>query len=152
MIQCQQKWRYKNSAVNFETPSSDNCTHLSNLPRSEGPLSLTRVFLNLVYRSATLMHCTIRMRCVFGAQSINFPRTRGEQSTPGAWKGHPAHPVLFVFVQKTYKFWFTVNIMQTVLGRRSAGSQYHPHILAFWFANHLRVVCEPFGTLVYIRL
>ncbi len=33
---------------------------------------------------------------------------------PGAWKGHPAHSVLFVFMQKTDKFWFSANGMRII--------------------------------------
>ncbi len=69
---------------------------------------------------------------------INFPRTWGEQRIPGAWKGHPVHPFLFVFAQKTDKFRFTATGMPTVCRRCSAGSQSHPHIL--WFASGLRTI------------
>ncbi len=79
---------------------------------------------------------------------INFPRTWSEQRTSGAWKGHPAHPVPFVFVQKTDKFWFAVNGMRTVRGQRGAGSQFHPYICTFGS----QAVREPFGTLMYTRL
>ncbi len=44
---------------------------------------------------------------------------------------HEAHPVLFVFAQKTDKFWFAVNGMRTVREWRSAGSQSRLHIPAF---------------------
>ncbi len=74
---------------------------------------------------------------------INFQWTWGEQRTPGAWKGHSAHPVLLVFVQKTDKFWFVANSMRTIRGWRRTGSQSLPHIRAFglrtvrkWFAKH----------------
>ncbi len=68
--------------------------------------------------------------------------------TPGAWKGHPAHPVLFAFEQKTDKFRFVANGMQIVRGQRNAGLQSHPHIHAFGS----QAVREPFGALVYTRL
>ncbi len=68
--------------------------------------------------------------------------------TPDVWKGHPAHPVLFVFAQKTDKFWFTANGMWAVRGWRSAGLQSHPHIRVLGS----RTVHEPFGALVYTRL
>ncbi len=88
------------------------------------------------------------MRHVFGAPLINFPRTWGEQRTPDAWKVYLAHPVLFVFTQKTDKFWFAANRMRTVCGWCSAGLQSHPYIRAF----SSQAVCEPFGALVYTRL
>ncbi len=69
---------------------------------------------NFVYTSVPFTRCTIRMRRISGTWLINFPRTRGEQRTPGAWKQHLAHPVLFVFSQKTDKFWFVANGMWTV--------------------------------------
>ncbi len=85
---------------------------------------------------------------LFLCRLINFPQTWGEQRIPGAWKGHPTHPVLFVFAQKTDKFQFVANSMWTGCRRRSAGSQSHPHIRAFglWtireqFANHLAHSC-----------
>ncbi len=76
---------------------------------------------NLVYTSVQLMHYAVHVRHVFGARLINFPRTSGEQRRPVAWKGHLAHPVLFVFTQKTDKVQFVVNGMQTVRVRRSTG-------------------------------
>ncbi len=105
------------------------------------------VVYNLVYTSAPFTCYAVRMRRVFGAQLINFPWTWGEQRTSGAWKGHPAHPVLFVFVQKTDKFRFAANGMRTVRGWRTAGSQSHPHIRAFGTPT----VRESFGALVYTR-
>ncbi len=72
---------------------------------------------------------------VFGVWLINFPRIWGEQRTPGAWKGHPAHPVLFAFIQKTDKFRFAANGMWTVCGH-----------------TYAHLVREPFGALVYTRL
>ncbi len=58
------------------------------------------------------------------------------------------HPVLFVFAQKIDKFWFVVNVMRTVYGWRSTGSQSHPHIHAFGsqtirkrFVNHSVHLC-----------
>ncbi len=66
---------------------------------------------------------------------------------PEANKGHPTHPMLFVFAQKTNKFRFAVNRVRTVCGQRSAGLQSHPHIRAFG----LRVVYEPFGSYVCTR-
>ncbi len=95
---------------------------------------------SFVYTSATLMRCVVCMRRVSGARLINFPRTRGEQRTPGAWKGHAAHPVLFVFAQKTNKFWFAANGMRTIRRWHSTGSLSHPHIRVFG----LRTVCEQF--------
>ncbi len=59
--------------------------------------------LNLVYTSA-LTHCAILVQLVFDARLINFLRTWGERRTPSAWKGHLAHPVLFVFAQKPTNF------------------------------------------------
>ncbi len=107
-----------------------------------------RSTLNLVYTSVPLTHCAIRMRRVFGARLINFPQTWGEQRTSGALKGHPAHPVLFVFVQKIDKFWFVANGVRTIRWWRSAGSQSHPHICTFGsrtvckqFVNHLTHSC-----------
>ncbi len=90
-----------------------------------------RGMLNLVYTSTPLTRCTIHVRDKFGARLINFPQTWGEQRTHGAWKGHPSHPVLFVFTQKTDKFWFVVNGMRTIRGWHSSGSQLCPHIYAF---------------------
>ncbi len=66
-----------------------------------------------------------------GACLNNFSWTWGEQRTFGAWKGHSAHPVLFVL------FWFVANGMQTICRWRSACSQSHPHICA--------LVRAPFG-------
>ncbi len=104
--------------------------------------------LNLVYTSTPLTRCAVRVRRLFGAWLINFPQTRGEQRTPCVWKGHLVHPVLFVFVQKTNKFWFTTNGMRIVCGQHSTGLQSRPHIRAFgsWtvceqFANHLARSC-----------
>ncbi len=86
--------------------------------------------------------CTAPFAC--GVRLINVLQTCGEQRTHGAWKGHPLHPVLFVFVQKNNKFRFSANGMQTIRGWRSAGLQSRPHVRAFssqtvceWFANHL---------------
>ncbi len=95
------------------------------------------------------MRCAVRMWYVSGVWFINFTWTWGEQRTPDAWKEHPAHPVFFMFAQKTNKFWFAVNgIMWIVCGWCSAGSESHPHIRAFglrticeWFANHLARLC-----------
>ncbi len=42
-----------------------------------------------------------------------------------------AHPILFVFAQKTDKFWFTANGMRTIHRWRSTGLQSGPHICAF---------------------
>ncbi len=72
---------------------------------------------------------------------INFPRTWGKQRAPGVWKGHPAHPVLFVFMQKINKFWFTATGMRIICGWRNAGSQSHLHIRAFGLRTirHVRV-------------
>ncbi len=95
--------------------------------KSVPAITLHAHVLNLVYTSAPLTRCTVRMRRVFGARLIYFLRTWGEQRTPGAWKGHLAHPVLFVFAQKTNKFWFAGN----VCGQRRTGLQSHPHICAF---------------------
>ncbi len=103
---------------------------------------------NLLYTSAPLTHYTIHMWRVFSAWLINFLQTSGEQRTRGAWKGYPGHSVFFVVAQKMDKFQFAVNGMQTVCGWHSAGSQSCLHIRAFG----LRMVCEPFGMLVYMRL
>ncbi len=40
--------------------------------------------------------------------------SRCMERTPGAWKRHLVHPVLFVFAQKTDKFWFSANGMRTI--------------------------------------
>ncbi len=90
--------------------------------------------------SAPLTHCAICARRVFGARLINFLRTWGEQRTPGAWKGHPAYPVLFVFAQKTDKFQFTANGMNhlRMAQRRFAVPSTHMRI---WFANHSPHLC-----------
>ncbi len=103
------------------------------------------------------MRCAVSVRCISGAWLINFPRTWDEPRTPGAWKGHPAHPVLFVFVQKTDKFWFEVNGTRTVHRLRSAGSQCRPHIYSFgsrtvcWrFVNHLAPSCIQ-GFMLFLR-
>ncbi len=79
----------------------------------------------------------ICVRRISSAQLINFHK-------PEASRGHPAHPVLFVFTQKSDKFWFTANGMRTVCGWRSAGLQSHPHIHTFGS----QTICEPFGMLV----
>ncbi len=108
--------------------------------------------ISFVYTSAPLTLCAVRRRRVSNVRLINFLWTWGEQRTPGARKRHPAHPVLFVFAQKTDKFQFSANGMRTVLRtaqHRFAVPSTHTHI---WFANHLRAVCEPFGTIVYTRL
>ncbi len=77
------------------------------------------------------MRCAIRVRRVFGTWLINCPRTIGEQRTPGAWSGHPAHPVLFVFLQKPTNFgsW------------RMVGEP---------FANSAAQVCSPIYTYVHL--
>ncbi len=105
-------------------------------------------FLNLVYTSAPLTRCAVRMWRILVAGLINFPWTWSEQRTPNAWKGDLVHPVLFLFAQETDKFWFTANSMQTVRRWRSAGLQSRPHICAFGsqtvrerFANHSACSC-----------
>ncbi len=90
--------------------------------------------------TAYMLH---RSQCVFGAPLINFPQTWGEQKMPGAWKGRPAHPVLFVFAQKTNKFQFAANGMRTVQ-RRFAVWSTHTRI---WFANHSACSCIRGSTL-----
>ncbi len=90
--------------------------------------------------SAPLTRCAIRVQCVSSAQLINFPWTWGEQRTSGAWKGHSAHPVLFMFAQNTTKFWFAANGMRTVHGWHSVGLQSRPHIRAFGL-NHSACSC-----------
>ncbi len=101
-------------------------------------------FLNLVYSSAPLTCWAIRVWRVFGTRLINFPRTWGEQRTPGAWKKHPAHPVLFVFAKKLTNFDSRRMVCEPFAD--SAAQVCSPiHIYA-----HL--VREPFGALVYTRL
>ncbi len=109
--------------------------------------SLSRILKPCIHECAAYTLC-ICMRSVFAARLINFPRTWGEQRTPGAWKGHPAHPVFFVFTQKTDKFQYAANGMQTIRGWRSIGSQSRPHIRSFGlrtihkrFANHSACSC-----------
>ncbi len=74
----------------------------------------------------------VRMRRISWGRLINFPQTWGEQRTPGAWKEHPAHSVLFVFTQKTNKY-----RLRTVQ-RRFAVPSTHTRI---WFANHSTRSC-----------
>ncbi len=88
------------------------------------------------------------MQRISGVRLINFLQTWGEQSTPGAWNGHLAHPVLFAFAQKINKFWYVANGMRTIRGWRSTSLQSHPHICAFGlqtirerFANHSARLC-----------
>ncbi len=57
------------------------------------------------------------------------------ERTPSAWKGHPGHPVLFVFVQKLDKFWYA-NCLWLAQHRFTVPST-HTHI---WFASNLRTV------------
>ncbi len=101
----------------------------------------------------TSERCAVHMRRIFGARLINFPQTWGKQRTHGVWKGHPVHPVLFVFAQKIDQFG-----MRTVRGWRSAGWQSHSHIRAFCsrtvrsrFMNHSARLCircfRPFCTM-----
>ncbi len=127
-------WAYGSSRSHLTTPFNT--------------FSMDTKLLNLVYMSAPLTRCAVCVRWVFGVRLINFPRTWGEQRTPGAWKRHLVHPVLFVFVQQTDKFQFAANGMRTIRRWCSAGTQSHPHIRAF----SSRAVCEPFSALVYIRL
>ncbi len=107
-----------------------------------------KAFKSFVYTSAPLTRCAICVRRISGVWLIISLRTWGEQRTLGAWKGHPGHLVLFVFAQKTDKFWFAMNGMWTIRRQRSTGSQSHPHICAFgsqtsheWFINHLARSC-----------
>ncbi len=81
-----------------------------------------------------------------GARLINFPQTWGEQRTPGTCNGHPAHPILFVFAQKTDKFRFVAAGIRTICGWRSAGLQSCPYAFGLrtireQFANHLACSC-----------
>ncbi len=69
------------------------------------------------------------------------------ERTPSSWKGHPAHPVLFVFTRKTNKFWFAVNCMWTIYGWRSTVLQSCPHVCSFGSRAVRRS-----DTLVYTRL
>ncbi len=69
---------------------------------------------------------------------INLPWTWGEQRTPGAWKGQPVHPVLFVFAQKPTNF----GLQQTVCepfadGAAQVRSPVH---------TYAHLVCEPFAS------
>ncbi len=100
-------------------------------------LAKTR-FLRFVYTSVPLMHCAVRMRHVTGTRLINLSRTWGEQRTTSARKRHLAHPVLFVFTQKTDKFQFVVNGMRTVRRRRRPSLQSRPHIRTFGANNSAR--------------
>ncbi len=66
---------------------------------------------------------------------INFSPTWGEQRIPGAWKGHRACPVLFVFAQKTQILIHGEQYANYswMAQRRFAVPSTHMHI---WFANH----------------
>ncbi len=103
------------------------------------------------------MRCAVSVRCISDARIIYFLQTRDEQRTPGAWKGHPAHPVLFVFPQKTDKFRFAANGMRTIHRWSSAGSRSRPHISSLdsrtiheRLVNHLAASCIR-GFLLFLR-
>ncbi len=83
-----------------------------------------------MYTSVPLTCCTIRVRHVFDVQLINFTRTWGEQRTPGAWKRHLAHPVLFVFAQNPTNFGLWQMVCEP-FAWHSTGSQSRSHICAF---------------------
>ncbi len=68
---------------------------------------------------------------------------------PEANTGHMVHPTLFVFAQKTDKFWFVANGMRTNHRWHSTRLQSHLHICTFvmrtiWFTcvYHLKAWCE----------
>ncbi len=78
--------------------------------------------------SALLIRYAVRMQCVSGARLINFLK-------PETNKAHPAHPLLFVFTQKTDKFRLAANGMRTILGQRSKNSDNRPYL-------HLQIVIK----------
>ncbi len=80
----------------------------------------------------------------FGAWLINFSWNWGEQRTPGAWKGYPAHPVLFVFAQKPTNFSSQRRVYESFV---DSIAQIRSPIHTY---THL--VREPFDTLVYLSL
>ncbi len=76
-----------------------------------------------------------------------------EDNVPFLWTWgndrHIAHPVSFVFAQKTDKFQFAMNGMRTIHRQCSACLQSHPHICAFdlqtihkQFVNCLVLMCD----------
>ncbi len=115
--------------------------------------------LSFVYTSAPLTRCALRMWRASSARLINFLRTWGEQRTPGEWKGHPTHPVLFVFALRTDKFLFVANGMRTICGWRCTDLQSRPHICAFGsrtirerFVNHSARSYKAFKVCTTVRL
>ncbi len=100
---------------------------------------------NLVYTSAPLTRCAVRILRIFGAWLINFLRTWGEQRTPGASGSLCVHAKNRQILVRNKQYANHSRMAQC----RFAVPSIHTHI---WFTNCSRAVRESFGVLVYTRL
>ncbi len=137
---------FTNGAAQVRSPIY-TYTHLVCKPFASDLLTIQRArvyeALTLVYTSALLMCCAVRVWHIFGARLINFPRTCGEQRTLSAWKDTWRIQFSFCSHKKPTNFGLRWMVCKPFAdGAAQVRSPIHPYAHLF---------CEPFGALVYTR-